>query len=115
SSQASFGYGQDPEGDDGLGVTSLGGTFRVTERVNAGLQSRARVQLWSADKKFANLDQPVMDFTVGPLLAYSLGPFDVIAHGGIAGLMLKAPPEAPGERTRLQLGPLLMLGIGAAL
>ena len=56
-----------------------------------------------------------MDFSAGPLLAYALGPFDIIAHGGIAGLMLKAPPDGAGDRTRLQLGPLVMLGVGAAL
>jgi hypothetical protein len=115
STQASFGYGQDPEADDGLGVSSLGAVFRVGERVHLGVDGRARVQLWSTDKKFASLEQPVMDFTAGPLLAYSLGPFDIIAHGGLAGLMLKAPPEAVGDRTRLQLGPLMMLGVGATL
>ena len=115
SSQATFGYGQDPEGDDGLGVTSLGGVFRVTERVQAGLASRARVQLWSNDRKFSMLEQPVMDFTAGPLLAYSLGCFDIIAQGGLAGLMLKMPPDAIGDHTRFQLGPLVMLGVGATL
>jgi len=115
SSQASFGYGQDPEGDDGLGVTSLGAVLRLTERVQAGLQSRARLQLWSADRKFEHLEQPMMDFSAGPLLAYSLGPFDIMAQGGIAGLMLKAPPEVAGERTRLQLGPVVMFGFGATL
>jgi hypothetical protein len=115
SSQATFGYGQDPEADDGQGMTSLGAVFRVGERAHVGIQSRARVQLWTTDQKFVNLEQPMMDFTAGPLLAYSVGPFDLIAHGGIAGLMLEAPPGAVGERTRLQLGPLVMLGVGAAL
>ena len=115
SSQASFGYGQDPEGDDGLGVTSVGAIFRASERIHLGIDGRARAQLWSTDKKFASLEQPIMDFTAGPLLAYALGRFDIIAYGGIAGLMLKAPPELAGDRTRLQLGPLAMLGVGAAL
>jgi len=115
SSQASFGYGQDPEADDGLGVTSLGAVFRVADRVHAGMQGRARVQLWSTDRKFTNLELPALDCSAGPLLAYSVGVFDFIAQGGIAGLMLKAPPEAPGDRTRLQLGPMVMFGVGASL
>jgi hypothetical protein len=115
SSEASFGYGQDPEGDDGVGVTSLGGLLRVTERVHAGIQSRARLQLWSKDRKSATLEQPVMDFSAGPLLAYSAGRFDIMAHGGIAGLLLEAPPGTVGERAKLQLGPMVMLGIGTAL
>jgi hypothetical protein len=115
SAQGSFGYGQDPEADDGLGVTSVGAVFRASERVHLGIDGRARVQLWSTDKKFASLEQPIMDFTAGPLLAYAVGPFDLIAYGGLAGLMRKAPPELVGARTGLQLGPLVMLGVGAAL
>jgi hypothetical protein len=115
SSQAMFGYGQDPEGDDGFGVTSLGGTYKLTERVHIGVASRARFQLWSADSKFSSLDQPVMDLSAGPLVGYSIGRFDIIAQGGIAGLMLRSPPETTGERTSLQLGPLMMLGVSAAL
>jgi hypothetical protein len=115
SSQATFGYGQDPEGDDGLGVASLGGVFSVSERVHVGIQGRARAQLWSTDRKFANLEQPLMDFSVGPLFAYSLGAFDVMVHGGVAGLMLRAPPEIGGERARLQLGPVALLGLGVTL
>ncbi len=115
SSQASFGYGQDPEADDGLGVTSLGGVFNVSERVHVGVDGRARIRLWSTDRKFESLEQPLMDFAAGPLLAYSLGAFDIVAHGGIAGLMLQAPPRAAGEPTRIELGPLLMLGVGTTL
>jgi hypothetical protein len=115
SSQATIGYGQDPEADDGVGLASLGAVLRLTERVHAGVQSRARAQLWTEDPKFANLEQPIMDFAVGPLLAYSLGPFDLVAHGGLAGLMLKAAPEALGPRTRFQLGSLVMIGVGASL
>jgi hypothetical protein len=114
SSQASVGYGQDPEGDDGVGFTSLGGVFSVTERVHVGIQSRARVQLWSNDQKFTTLEQTTMDFSAGPLAAYSVGGFDLMAYGGVAGLMLKAPAEL-SARTRFQLGPMMMLGIGAAL
>lgn len=115
SSYASLGYGQDPEGDDGVGVASLGAVFRVRGGLHTGFQSRTRFQLWSHDGKFDRLAQPSMDFSAGPLLAYSLGTFDIMAQGGIAGLMLKEPPEAIGERTRIQLGPMVMFGIGAAL
>jgi hypothetical protein len=114
-SQLTFGYGQDPEGDDGVGMSSLGGTYRVTEHFNAGLQSWGRFQLWSEDKKFTNLEQPLADFSAGPLVAYSLGHFDLIAQAGLAGLLVKAPPETIGERMKLELGPMAMLGVGAAL
>ena len=66
-------------------------------------------------QEFASLEQPIVDFTAGPLLAYALRQFDIIAYGGIASLMLKAPPELAGNGARLQLGPLAMLGVGAAL
>jgi hypothetical protein len=115
SSQATFGYGQDPEADDGQGMMSLGAVLPVGGRMHLGISGRARVKLWTTDMKFASLEQPLMDFTVGPLLAYSLGPFDILAQGGLGGLMLKAPPDAVGDRTRLQLGPLVMLGVGATL
>jgi hypothetical protein len=112
SSQASFGYGQDPEGDDGLGVASLGALFSFSERIHGGLQGRTRVQLWSQDKKFVNLEQPLLDFSGGPVLAYSLGSFDIMAYGGVAGLMLKSPADRTVQQTRLQVGPMTMLGLG---
>jgi len=96
-------------------VTSLGAVFNVSERVHVGVDGRARIRLWSTDRKFESLEQPLMDFAAGPLLAYSLGAFDIEAHGGIAGLMLQAPPRAAGEPTRIELGPLLMLGVGTTL
>jgi hypothetical protein len=58
-----------------------------------------------------------MDFSVGPLLAYSLGPLDIIAQGGLTGLILRAPPapDLGAEHTRFQLGPLVLVGVGVAL
>lgn len=115
SSQATLEYGQDPEGDDGLGGAALGAVMRVGHRVHLGVQGRARFQLWSQDQKFANLERPVMDFAAGPLLAYSLGPLDLMAQAGIAGRMLKAPADALADPTKVQLGPLVMLGLGGSL
>jgi hypothetical protein len=114
SSQASLGYGQDPEGDDGLGVASLGAVFSFSDRIHGGFQGRTRAQLWSGDPKFVNLERPVLDFSAGPVLACSLGAFDVMAYGGVAGLMLKSPADATVHQTKLQMGPMTMLGIGAA-
>jgi hypothetical protein len=114
SSQASLGYGQDPEGDDGLSVASLGALFGFSDRIHGGLQGRTRAQLWSHDPKFVNLERPVLDFSAGPVLACSLGAFDVMAYGGVAGLMLKSPAYATAQQTKLQVGPMTMLGIGAA-
>ena len=34
-----------------------------------------------------------IDFAAGPLLAYSLGPLDLMIQAGVAGLMLKAPAD----------------------
>lgn len=119
SSQAVFEYGQDPEGDDGVGGTSLGVVVALSERVHIGAQARTRLQLWTKDKKFETVEQPVMDFSAGPLLAYSVGGFDVMAHAGISGLLLKQPSqragEAPGGQDRFEAGPTVMLGIGARL
>ena len=115
SSQATLGYGQDPEGDDGIGVASLGGVFSFGRRMHAGFQSRARAQLWSADKKFVTVEFPVIDFSAGPVLGYSVGPLDVIAYAGVAGLMLKSPADLGSEHSTLQIGPMGMLGVGGAL
>jgi hypothetical protein len=114
SSQATIGYGQDPEADDGLALASLGAVLRMGERFHAGLHGRMRTQLWSTDKKFVNLEQPMLDFCAGPLLAYSMGAFDIMAQGGIAGLLVK-PPEIGVERTSLRFGPMLMFGVGTTL
>jgi hypothetical protein len=115
SSFATLGYGQDGEGDDHMGSASLGAVYGVSERLHLGIDSRARFQLVSSDKKFDFLTEPAVDFGAGPLLAYALGAFDFTAQGGVGGLMLKGPKDARGERTTLQLGPMVLLGIGAAL
>jgi hypothetical protein len=115
SSFATLGYGQDGEGDDRMGMTSVGALVGVSERLHLGLDSRARFQLASHDAKSLSFAEPTMDFCAGPLLAYSLGAFDLTAQGGVAGLMLRGPKDARGEPTTLQLGPLMLLGVGAAL
>jgi hypothetical protein len=110
-----LGYGRDPEGDDQMGLTSLGAVVRVSDRFHLAIDSRARFQLASTDAKFANITKPVLDFVVGPLVAYSLGPFDFTAQGGLSGLAVQTPADARTAHNSLTLGPLALLGVGATL
>jgi hypothetical protein len=116
STFGTLGYGQDPEGDDFMGWATLGAMYALSGRFRVGLDNRVRFQLGSDDEKFKGVVQPTMDFCTGPLLAYSLGPFDVTAQGGIAGLVLESPEtQQAGERSVGRLGPLALLGLAAEL
>lgn len=114
SSLASVGYGQDPEGDDRMASASLGAVVDLSRRVHLGLDSRVRL-FRSNDRKFDALAEPTVDFCAGPLLAYSIGAFDIIAHGGLAGLRLAPPRATSGESAALRVGPLALLSFAAAL
>jgi hypothetical protein len=56
----------------------------VHQRVNVGLDSRFRADIGTPNPDAApSLDEADFDFVAGPVLAVSLGPIALLAHGGV--------------------------------
>ena len=86
---ASFGYGQDPEGDDREAEASVAALYTIGSAAQIGLESHGRFNLWSEDARRAQRHDPDAEIVVGPIVQYDLGPCLVLATAGMSARLAK--------------------------
>lgn len=77
-------YATDGEGDDHEGELRLGVTRRLRGGLHAGVEARYMHTVASTDPNRQALGTPSMEASAGPLLAYQIGSWAVIAEVGLA-------------------------------
>lgn len=92
-------YGQDGEGDDFEGELRAAALHRFGERVNLGFDGQFRKSLWSTDAR----GNPSLEYRVGPVATYGLGPVALTAAAGLGGVRIE----------RLESGFVALGGVGA--
>ncbi len=101
---ANFIYAQDGEGDDREGEIRLVGLHDLGSGLHLGLDNRVRTTLGSSDPHRAQHSNPTLEFNAGPLLAYTVDRWSVMAEAGVSGTKVD----------RLNTGMLVLGGVGAA-
>jgi hypothetical protein len=94
-----FSYGQDGEGDDFEGELRAAALRRFGDHVNLGFDGRFRKSLWSTDAR----GNPSLEYRVGPVVAYGIGPLALTAAAGLGGVRIG----------RLESGFVALGGVGA--
>jgi hypothetical protein len=98
-------YAQDPEGDDREGEVALAMLYATTARLQLGVESKCRFDLFSSDPRRAARNSPVFESWSGPVLQYALGPIALLVQTGLSTLT--------NDHTRV--GAIAIGGLGAAL
>jgi hypothetical protein len=101
---ANFIYAQDGEGDDREGELRLIGLHDFASGLHLGLDNRVRTTLGSSDPHRAEHSNPSLEFNAGPLLAYTIDRWAIMAEAGVSGMKVD----------RLNTGMLVLGGVGAA-
>jgi hypothetical protein len=106
-------FGSDPEGDDQQLELRLGSTYRATDRVHVGLDTRGRYNMSSDEKREGTL---TIDWEIQalPTLSLELGAFALVADLGVSALQTTGPVGEPNEETNVDVGVLAMGGAAGA-
>jgi hypothetical protein len=101
-----FVYGQDPEGNERDGEVRAAALYSLRENLQAGFDTRLRFDLGSSNtaQRIAKLEADY-DLVAGPTASYCLGPFALIAQGGLSLFQL--------HDQSLRTGGVGLAGIGA--
>src|SRR4051794_40031052 len=91
-------YGQDGEGDDFEGELRAAALRRFRQHLNLGVDGHLRKSLWSTDA----CDNPSLEYRIGPVLAYGVGPVVLSVAAGLGGVRM----------TRLESGVVALGGAG---
>jgi hypothetical protein len=97
-------YAQDGEGDDREGEIRLIGDRDLKRGFHVGLDGRLRKSLGSSDPHRAQHANPTFEFNAGPMLAYTISRWSVMAEAGISGQKVD----------QLRTGTLVLGGVGAS-
>jgi hypothetical protein len=97
-------YGQDPEAAERDGEVRLAALYSLSERVQAGLDTRLRFDLGSDQTKRRAKLEADFDLMAGPTASWVLGPIALIGQTGMSAVRI----------TDLRLGMVALGGIGAA-
>src|SRR5262249_53676364 len=97
-------YGQDPEAAERDGEVRLAALYTLSERVQAGLDTRLRFDLGSDETKRRAKLEADFDLMAGPTASWVLGPIALIGQTGMSAVRV----------TDLRLGMVALGGIGAA-
>jgi hypothetical protein len=97
-------YAQDGEGDDHEGEFRVAGLHDIGRKLLVGIDGRVRASLGSSDPHRAEHANPTLEFNVGPLVAYNINRWSVMAEAGLSGQKVD----------QLRTGMLVLGGLGAA-
>jgi hypothetical protein len=97
-------YAQDGEGDDHEAEIRVAGLHDIGRKLHVGVDGRIRTSLGSSDPHRAEHANPTLEFSAGPLVAYNINSWSVMAEAGLSGQRVD----------RLRTGMLVLGGLGAA-
>jgi hypothetical protein len=107
-----FGYGQDPEGDDHRAEASVASLYVVVPAFFVGVDARARALVFSSDEKHDGVTEPVFDVAAGPLAQYLVGPVALSGQAGLSAVRFETHgPLPPPSDTRYGVMALLSAGL----
>jgi len=97
-------YGQGLDANERDGELRAAALYEIHERVQVGLDARARVDLGSETPARAKNNQEAeFDLLAGPLASVAAGPFLILAQGGVHTLVIHEQPRS---------GVAVMAGVG---
>lgn len=91
-------YGQDGEGDDFEAELRAAALRRFGQHVNLGVDGQLRKSLWSTDAR----GNPSLEYRIGPVVAYGIGPVALTVAAGVGGVRM----------ARLESGLVALGGLG---
>jgi hypothetical protein len=106
-------FGSDPEGDDQQLELRLGSSYRATDRLHVGLDTRGRYNM-SSDEKRAGTLTTDWELQALPTLSVELGSIAFVADLGVSALQTRGPFGEPDERTDVTVGVLALGGAAGA-
>jgi hypothetical protein len=106
-------FGSDPEGDDQQLELRLGTSYRAANGLHVGLDTRARYNM-SSDEKRAGTLTTDWEVQALPTLSVEFGNVALVADLGVSALQTKGPFGEPDEQTNVDVGVLALGGAAGA-